>query len=38
MNVPGEKIGSAPSTITKRAKAAITQLRKLLSERGVAGP
>ena len=34
----GEKIGSAPSTITKRARAAITQLRKLLSERGVAGP
>ena len=31
----GEKIGSAPSTITKRAKAAITQLRKLLSDRGV---
>ena len=31
----GEKIGTAPSTITKRAKAAITQLRKLLSKRGV---
>ncbi len=31
----GQKIGTAPSTITKRAKAAITQLRKLLSERGV---
>lgn len=33
----GEKIGTAPSTITKQARAAITQLRKLLSERGVEG-
>ena len=30
----GEKIGTAPSTITKRAKAAITLLQKLLGERG----
>ena len=30
----GWKIGTAPSTITKRAKAAITQLRTLLGEQG----
>jgi hypothetical protein len=37
MNVAGVKIGSATSTITKRARAAITQLQKLLSKRGMAG-
>jgi RNA polymerase sigma factor (sigma-70 family) len=30
----GRKIGTAPSTITKRAKAAIAQLRTLLGEQG----
>jgi RNA polymerase sigma factor (sigma-70 family) len=33
----GRQIGTAPSTITKRAQAAFARLRKLLGERGVEG-